>query len=142
MKFEYPFKITREGEKHLVQFVDLEEAFTEGNSLEQAIFNAQDVLSMVLAQRIEDKKEIPDPSRRGPGMKVVAPEAAVQAALLTRKVRESADKTIADLARALQTSWPAAQRMEDPHHATSLKQLERAAAALGHTVVISFEKAA
>lgn len=142
MKFEYPFTLTREGGKHLVQFVDLEEAFTEGDTLEEAIFNARDVLSMVLAQRIEDGKDVPGPSARRAGQKVVAPEAAVQAALLTRKVREASDKTLADLARALATSWPAAQRLEDPKHATSLKQLERAAAALGHTIVISFEKAA
>jgi antitoxin HicB len=142
MKIEYPFKIEREGEKYLVHFVDLKEAFTEGDTLEQAIFNAQDVLSLVLAQRMEDGEDIPTPSKKRAGQKTVAPEASVQAALLTRMVRENNDKTMADLARALDTSWPAAQRLEDPRHATSLKQLERAAAALGHTVVISFEKAA
>jgi antitoxin HicB len=39
----------------------------------------------------------------------------------------------------MQTSWPAAQRLEDPRHSPSLKQLERAAAALGKRLVLSFE---
>ena len=43
------------------------------------------------------------------------------------------------LARALETSWPAAKRLEDPTQWPSLKTLDRAAAALGKRLVLSLE---
>ena len=49
------------------------------------------------------------------------------------------DRSMADLARGLGTSWAAAQRLEDPHHWPSLKQLERAARVLGKRLVLSVE---
>lgn len=143
-KVAYPFKLTKEGNKFLVQFVDLPEAFTEGDTLEQALFNAHDVLSLVLTQRMEDGAEIPVPSSVAASLAkgakaMLVPDASVQAALLTRLVRTHSGKKMAELARAMDTSWPSAQRLEDPRHATSLKQLERAAAAMGHKLVLSFE---
>lgn len=60
-----------------------------------------------------------------------------QAALLFIMAR--ADTKLSNLARALETSWPAAKRLEDPHHWPSLRQLERAAAALGKRLVLCFE---
>ena len=80
--------------------------------------------------------QIPEPSVVADAH-AIAPSAKVQAALLIRRAR--ADRPFADLARALDTSWPAAKRLEDPHHSPTLKQLERAAAALGKRLVLSFE---
>ncbi len=71
------------------------------------------------------------------GAQPIAPSARVQAALLVRRAR--ADRPFADLVRALNTSWPAAQRLEDPHHSATIKQLERAAAAFGKRLVLAIE---
>ncbi|WP_177186269.1 hypothetical protein [Nitrosomonas sp. Nm166] len=49
------------------------------------------------------------------------------------------DRSLAEIARALETSWPAAKRLEDAHHSPTLKQLEKVAAALGKKLVISLE---
>ena len=68
---------------------------------------------------------------------LISPSATVQAALLVRFNKKGS--TLADLARSLGTSWPAAQRLEDPKHSPTLRQLERAAAALGKRLVLSFE---
>lgn len=46
---------------------------------------------------------------------------------------------MSDVARALETSWAAAQRLEDPNHWPSLKQIDRAAHVLGKRLVISLE---
>ncbi len=67
----------------------------------------------------------------------VAPEARTQAALLVRSAR--GDRPLLEVARAMGTSWPAAQRLENPRHSPTLKQLERAAAALGKRLVLGFE---
>jgi antitoxin HicB len=137
MNFEYPFKI-EPGEKHgyIAQFVDIEEAFTFGDTIEECIFNAGEVLGAMLECRLESEDEIPLPST-GNHKYRVAPSAAIQAALLIRVNRQG--KTLADLARALGVTWPVAQRLEDPRHSPSLKQLERAAAALGKRLVIDFK---
>lgn len=45
----------------------------------------------------------------------------------------------ADLARSLGTSWPVVSHMEDLHHWTTLRQLDKTAAILGKRLVVSFE---
>ena len=138
MDIRYPAVLEpQEPEGFLVRFVDLEDTFTEGRSREEALFNAAEVLSAMLGWRIDNDLPIPPPSARVKGAAYIAPDAKVQAALLVRGAR--GDRSLAEVARALNTSWPAAKRLEDPRHYPTLKQLERAAAALGKRLVLAFE---
>jgi len=121
---------------YTVTFPDLPEAITEGDDRDAALFNAQEVLTLVLEQRMAEGEAIPPASEVKDGVPV-EPSASVQAALLVRTTREAQGKSLADLARALHTSWPAAQRLERPGSNPTLKQLERAAAALGKRLVVS-----
>ena len=135
MNFNYPFTIKKsEDGSYFVQFIDIEEAFTCGESIEECIYNAKEVLDAILESRLNKDDEIPEPSKAKTPYKV-APSATVQAAILVRKSRKNT--TLADLARALNTSWPAAKRLEDPRHAPTLKQLERALNALGKRLILS-----
>lgn len=138
MDIRYPAMFEpQEPEGFYVRFVDLDDTFTEGHSREEALFNAAEVLSAMLGWRIDNDLPIPRPSVRVKGAEYIAPDAKVQAALLVRRAR--GDRSLAEVARALDTSWPAAKRLEDPRHYPTLKQLERAAAALGKRLVLSFE---
>ena len=58
---------------------------------------------------------------------------------LVRQTREKEGKNLADLARALKTSWAAAQKLETPANNPTLRQLERTAAVLGKRLVVSFD---
>ena len=141
MKIAYQCKIDKQEDgKFLVTFPDFEEAFTEGDSLEEAIFNAQEVLTLTLDGRMDEGMEIPEPttlkSTKG-SIYTIYPSPRVQAALLVRFIRS--DKSMAELARSLETSWPAASRLEDPHHWSSLRQLNRVAEVYGSQLVLSFE---
>ncbi len=118
-----------------VTFPDIPEAITEGDDRDAALFNAAEVLTLCLEQRMEDGEAIPA-ATKVKGGEWVEPAAAVQAALLMRQERESQGKSVADMARALDTSWPAAQRLEQPGGNPTLRQLERAAAALGKRLVV------
>jgi len=120
-----------------VQFVDLPDAFTEGQTMEEALFNAAEVLTLTLDGRIDEGLDIPAPSLNVEGARYIAPDAKTQAVLLLRHARGT--RTLADLARALDTSWPQAKRLEDPHHWPSLKTLDRAARVLGKRLVLSME---
>ena len=138
MNLAYPYttKLQSNG-SFLVQFVDFEEAFTEGETLEEAAFNACEVLTGIISYRLEQGETIPVPSHAGKKHLLASPSAGVQAAILLRAAR--GDRPLAELARALETSWAAAQRLEDPRHWPSLKQLDRAARVLGKRLVLSFE---
>lgn len=124
---------------YTITFPDLPEAITEGDDPDGALFNAQEVLTLCLEQRMEDGEAIPDASQGVAGAVWVEPAASVQAALLMQRIRQAQGKTLADMARAMHTSWPAAQRLEQPRGNPTLRQLERAAAALGKRLVLTVE---
>lgn len=122
---------------YTVQFVDIPGAITEGETIEECISNAVEALSGVIEADLEHRQEIPRPSDNIKGAYYIAPQAKIQSALLVRWAR--GDKSLAHVARVLETSWPAAKRLEDPRHSPTLKQLEKTASALGKTLVLSFE---
>jgi antitoxin HicB len=81
--------------------------------------------------------EVPTPSLRIKGASYIAPDAKTQAAMLLRLAR--GERSLSELARALETSWPSAKRLENAAHWPSLKTLDRAAAALGKKLVLVLE---
>jgi antitoxin HicB len=138
MNIQYPVIIKPQKPKgYFVRFPDIEEAITQGDSLEECLYNAAEVLSLILDHYIESGREIPKPSHIK-GAHLVAPDAKTQAAILVRLAR--GDRPMSQIARTLETSWPAAQRMENPKHWPTLRQLEKVAAALGKRLVLSFEE--
>ena len=138
MDIRYPATVERQKDgTFFVQFVDLPDTFTEGQTKEEALFGAAEVLSAMLAWRLDEAMDVPAPSRKIKGVQYIAPDAKTQAAMLLRLAR--GERTLSDLARALETSWPAARRLENPTHWPSLKTLDRAAAALGKRLVLTLE---
>jgi antitoxin HicB len=120
----------------LVEFPDVPGALSEGDSVEEALFNGAEALTGALEVRLERGEGAPQPSDIQ-GAPMVAPATNVQAAILIREAR--GDRSMSDVARALDTSWPAAARLEDPAHWPSLRTLSRAAAALGKRLVLRLE---
>ena len=138
MDIRYPATVEAQADgTFLARFVDLPDTFTEGQTIEEALFNASEVLSAMLAWRLDEAMDVPSPSQKIKGAHYIAPDAKTQAAMLLRLAR--GERTLSDLARALETSWPAAKRLEDPTHWPSLKTLDRAAAALGKRLVLTLE---
>lgn len=138
MDIRYPATVEEQSDGTcLVQFIDLPDTFTEGRTMEEALFNSSEVLSAMLAWRLDKAKDVPAPSQKVKGAHYIAPDAKTQAAMLLRLAR--GERTLSDLARAMETSWPAAKRLEDPTHWPSLKTLDRAAAALGKRLVLTLE---
>ena len=85
MNLSYPYTVEpQEGGGLFVQFVDIEEAFTEGATPEEAAFNAAEVLSGILAHRLERGDAIPTPST-APDLAHIAPGVEIQSAILLRQ---------------------------------------------------------
>src|SRR6266478_5195374 len=113
MKICYPCKVERDEDgRYVVCFPDFAEALTEGETLEEALFNASEALSLTLEGRAEEGMSIPLPPSKDLEH-MIYPSSRVQAALLVRFSRKG--RKIADIARSLGTSWPAASHMEDLH---------------------------
>ena len=138
MDIRYPATIESQKDgTFFVQFIDLPDTFSEGHTKEEALFNASEVLSAMLAWRLDEARDVPAPSRKVRGAHYIAPDAKTQAAMLLRLAR--GERTLSELARTLETSWPAAKRLENPTHWPSLKTLDKAAAALGKRLVLTLE---
>jgi antitoxin HicB len=134
----YPARISRKKDGvWYVQFLDIESGFTHGKTLDTALVMAGDVLSALLASRIDHGEPVPKPSaRRGKGIYLIAPDAKVQAALLLRTARRA--RTQGSVAKAMGTSQQAYRKLEQPRANTTIGTLQQAAKALGKKFVIEF----
>ena len=140
MNMRYPARITPQDDGGLlVQFIDLTDTFTEGDTLDQALFNAIEALSGMVSWHLDKEHILPVPTVGLVDADVyyVTPDAKTQSALLLRAAR--GERSFTDLALALETSWPAAKQLENANHWPSLKTLDRAARVLGKRLVLSFE---
>jgi len=71
MKIWYPCTIQKELEgKVLVTFPDFPETLTEGETEEEALFNAAEALTLTLEGRAEENMDIPFPSQIESGLMV------------------------------------------------------------------------
>ena len=85
MEIRYPtFLEPQPGRGFFVHFPDFNDIFTEGDTEEEALFNAAEVLTGMLEAKIEDGDHIPAPSAAEPGAHMIAPDVKAQAALLIR----------------------------------------------------------
>jgi len=75
MDIRYPatVEVQKDG-TYLVQFVDLPDTFTEGQTKEEALLNASEVLSAMIAWRLDALQNIPAPSRNVKGALYIAPD--------------------------------------------------------------------
>lgn len=71
--YKYYAVITKEEDCYFVQFPDLENVFTDGNSLSDAIAQAEDVLGLMLSDAEERQERIPVAS---PPQVITVPEGA------------------------------------------------------------------
>src|SRR6478609_4474663 len=135
--FAYPARIVkRKNGAHEISFVDLDDAFTCGATYDEALDNASEVLSGVILTRLAHEMGVPKPSRpvKAKNIVYVLPDGKTQSALLIREAFDG--QNIARIARSMDTSWPAVNRLKNPGHWPTLKLLERALRAAGKQLVI------
>lgn len=133
LKLTYYANIAKEDDSYIVTFSDLANCFTYGETLEEALFNAQEALDGVLAEMTQGDYEIPYPSeaRKGEHPIPVSPEVA--APILLHMLRIECDKTLSQVAKTMNVPYQQYQRLEHNCNMT-LKSLHKAAAAMGARV--------
>ena len=139
LRFAYPVKLTRDRKDggYVVSCRDIPEAITQGESVEEALAEAEGALQAAIEGRIEDDLEIPAPSaaKRGERMVATPITTALKAAVYVSMREQRVSKS--ELARRMRVHEKEARRMLDPKHPTKVATLERALAALGKRAEIA-----
>jgi antitoxin HicB len=134
-QFNYPAKLTQQKEGgYLVQFPDLPEAITQGDTHEDALEKAIDCLEEAIANRIEMKLDIPAPSalKRKQVMISLHTTFAAKTALYTA-MREQKLTNIS-LAKKLRCDEKEVRRLLDPHYSSKFPRIEEALHILGKRI--------
>ena len=106
MDIRYPATVERQKDgTFFVQFVDLPDTFSEGQTKEEALFNAAEVLSAMLAWRLAESKDVPAPSQKIKGVQYIAPDAKTQAAMLLLALWFDASTRVHPWVPAMSRRW-------------------------------------
>jgi antitoxin HicB len=124
----------------VVNFPDFPEGWSQGETREEAIAQAADLLETMVANYMAEGWDLPEPSR--PAVRPLVPLAPLVAAKaeLYRAMRK-AGISKAELARRIGISPQQAQRLFDIRHASRLDQIESAMRTLGRRLVVASEAA-
>lgn len=137
---QYPVILERDtNDTILVSFPDVPEAHTFGD--DEALARAVDALESAIAMYIEDRQDVPAPSKAKRGGKCVALPALTEAKIELYRAMRAEQIGKAELARRLNCHMPQVDRLLDLDHASRLDQIEAAFRAIGRRLNISVEAA-
>jgi antitoxin HicB len=124
----------------VVNFPDFPEGWSQGDSREEALAQAADLLETMVANYMAEGWDLPDPSRAaGRPLVNLAPLVAAKAELY--RAMCDAGITKAELARRIGISPQQVQRLFAIRHASRLDQIETAMRALGRRLVVTTDAA-
>jgi antitoxin HicB len=131
--FRYPVTLTRDEVEggFVVTFVDIPEAITQGNTEAEALAAAKDALESALDFYFEDKRAVPVPSKAKRGQNVIELPASLSAKVLLLNEIIMQHVRPADLARRLNTTPQAVNRLINLQHTTRIDGIDAALQALG-----------
>ena len=142
-RYSYPIDLRKEREGGFsVTFPDFDEAFTDGDTLAEAVAEAADCPggstrgSHRAAGGYPDTKPGPGPAPQRFPARSLAAKAALYEALRKERLSNSG------FAAAMGTQESAIRRMLDPRHATKIGRLEEALARFKKRLVVTVEEAA
>ncbi len=137
MSIQYRAIITlQEDNRFFVEFPAIQEAFTEGETLQEALLNAFEVLNLSLEGKLEDGLEIPPPDI-GPSTEhdyLITPNANIQSALLIYFHHKN--QSVRELSSILGVCI---QDIKNPKkNNLTVSELEKIAHTIGKQLVIDF----
>lgn len=138
MKYSYPVKLTPDKVDggFVVTCRDLPEAITQGETLAEALEQAEGALQAAIEWRIEEREAIPEPTKpkRGERLAVVPISTAMKAAL--HMAMRDTKTNASQLAARMGVDEKAARRILDPNYASKVPAMELALQALGRRAEI------
>ncbi len=136
----YPAKFTAhkdDGETYYVVEIDQLNVVSEGDTLEDAMRNAQEALDCALLGALELNDDIPEPRRAKKNETLVSSSPEIAVPVLLKKSRKEKKKTPAEISSMMGCSLEQYNKIEKGRNIT-LKTLKKAATALGANIKIEF----
>jgi len=126
----------------VVKFIDLPEAITQGESVEDALLEASDCLEEAIANRITMGLPIPYPSTIGNEQYAVPLRAQMAAKAALHVAIQEIGISKVDLAERLGCDEKEVRRLLDPHHSSKIPRIETALSAVHKQLIVSVQTAA
>jgi antitoxin HicB len=139
--FIYPVTLTpdNEGGGFVVKFIDLPEAITQGENVDDALLEAADCLEEAIANRIAMGLPIPSPSSIRSGQYPVPLPALMAAKTALYLAIQEIGISKVDLAKRLGCDEKEVRRLLDPHHTSKIPRIELALNAVGKRLIVGVE---
>jgi antitoxin HicB len=127
---------------YTVTFRDVPEAITEGETIDEAVLQAEDALESALAMYVSSHEPLPPASKPQDGERMISLSALgmAKAALYDAMIEQNVGR--AELARRLRWHLAQINRVLDFRHASKMEQVEVALAAIGLRLVVDVARAA
>ena len=139
----YPVALERVSNGTVVAtFPNVPEARTAGNDEAQALGRAPDALETALAIYVDERRDLPRPSRPRKGQRVISLPPMAAAKLAIYQAMRDQGVSQVELARRLGRDPKDIRRLLDLMHHSRLDRLESALAALGKRLIIEVRDAA
>lgn len=135
--FSYNAEINQDTDgRFVVTFTNLPYGVTDGETLEEALFEAIDCVDEVIAGIIERGESLPENEHAKEGQYPVELSAhmAIKAALYCAMKDDGVTKVA--MAKMIERNEKEVRRMLDPHHNTKLKSLEYALHKIGRRLKV------
>jgi len=134
----YYARILKKDGAYLVSFPELANINTYGNTLSEAVQNAEEALNGSLESDFERGFSLPEPKdHKGSGYYQISVLPHLEIAYTLRKLRTG--KSQGEIAHSLGISYQAYQKLENPRKCNpTIKTLEKIGTALGRKLEVSF----
>jgi antitoxin HicB len=137
----YPVVLTKDKNTIIAEFPDVPEAMTVGADVDNAMTWAQDALIVALSGYLDERRDIPQPSKPKSGQKIVALPPLIASKLVIYQTMRDQGVTQAQLANRLHCDARHVRRLLDLDHHSRLDIIDAALHALGKKIVIDIQAA-
>lgn len=137
----YPVDLEKDSDATKAELPDFGAGVTFGDTPEEALVSAADLLETIVSHRLAEGLDLPRPSPARGRPLVHLPPLAAAKALLNMELRR-AGVSKAELARRLGWHMPQVMRVLDLRHKSRLEHIEAALRTLGKEIVVTIRDAA
>ncbi len=137
MQYPAHFERDQEAGGYVVTFRDIPEAITQGDDDAEAMAMAEEVLISAIEFYLEDKRQVPPPTKAKRGERFVHLPVGVAAKVLLLNEMLAQGIGTTELARRMGTIPQNVSRLIDVRHTSKLESIEKAVEALGKRLELS-----
>lgn len=139
MQQAYPVVLTKDGDSIIAEFPDVPEAITVGADEDNALVWAQDALVVALSGYLDERKDIPKPSKPKTGQKLIVLPPIIASKLAIYQAMRDQGVTQAALAERLHCDARQIRRLLDLDQHSRMDFIDDALHELGKRLVIDIQ---